>query len=125
MIVIAQRRPEPTDISGVAHATWAGETEGLSQLSLWRQAMQPGAATPPHSHDCDEVVLCIAGQGEVHVDGQVHRFGADSLLVLRRGLVHQIFSTGKRPLETIGILGASPVVTRLPDGAALQLPWRS
>lgn len=125
MIVIAQGRPEPTDIPGVAHATWAGEVEGLSQLSLWRQAMQPGAATPPHSHDCDEVVLCTAGQGEVHVDGQVHHFGADSLLVLRRGLVHQIFNTGNRPLETIGILGASPVVTRLPDGAALQLPWRS
>jgi quercetin dioxygenase-like cupin family protein len=125
MIVIAQTRPEPTDLPGVAHATWAGEAEGLSQLSLWRQSMQPGAATPPHSHDCDEVVLCTAGQGEVHVDGQVHRFGADSLLVLRRGLVHRIFATGSRPLETIGILGASPVVTRLPDGEALQLPWRS
>jgi quercetin dioxygenase-like cupin family protein len=125
MIVIEQARPEPTDIPGVAHATWAGQADGLSQLSLWRQAMQPGGATPPHSHDCDEVVLCTAGQGEVHVDGQVHRFGADSLLVLRRGLVHQIFNTSTRPLETIGILGASPVVTRLPDGETMRLPWRT
>jgi len=125
MIAIAQSRPVPTDIPGVAHTTWAGQAEGLSQLSLWCQAMQPGAATPPHSHDCDEVVLCTAGHGEVHVDGQVHRFGPDSLLVLRRGLVHRIFNTGSEPLETVGILGASPVVTRLPDGEALRLPWRT
>lgn len=123
MIVIPQNHPEPTEIDGVAHATWAGQAQGLSQLSLWRQSMQPGTATPPHCHDCDEVVLCTAGQGEVHVDGQVHRFDAHSLLVFRRGQIHQIFNTGGQPLDTIGILGASPVVTRGPDGDALRLPW--
>ena len=30
-----------------------------------------GAATPPHRHDCDEVVLCQAGHGELHLDGEV------------------------------------------------------
>ncbi|MEW6703989.1 MAG: cupin domain-containing protein [Pseudomonadota bacterium] len=125
MIVIPQTRPEPAPIPGVAHATWAGEAEGLTQLSLWRQTLQPGAATPPHSHDCDEVVLCTAGQGEVHVDGQVHRFGADCTLVLRRGPVHQIFNTGSQPMEILGIFGATPVQTRLPDGEPLPLPWRT
>lgn len=125
MIVIPQARPEAECIPGVAHATWAGDAEGLTQLSLWRQTMQPGACTPPHSHDCDEVVLCLAGQGEVHVDGQVHRFGPGSTLVLRRGPVHQIFNTGSQPMETIGIFGSSPVVTRTTEGQPLPLPWRS
>ena len=125
MTVVEQTRPAPAAIPGIAHATWAGQDQGLSQLSLWRQTMAPGAATPPHSHDCDEVVLCLAGSGEVHVDGEVHRFGPDTTLVLPRGRPHQIFNTGQVPMETIGVFGASPVGTFLPGGEAIELPWRS
>jgi quercetin dioxygenase-like cupin family protein len=87
--------------------------------------MAPGAATPPHSHDCDEVVLCLSGRGEVHIDGKVHRFGADSTVVLPRGRVHQLFNTGPMPLHTLGIFASTPVATRLPDGEAISLPWRT
>jgi mannose-6-phosphate isomerase-like protein (cupin superfamily) len=125
MHVIEQTRPVPAPIPGIAHATWAGQAEGLSQISLWRQTVAPGAATPPHSHDCDEVVLCQAGQGELHIDGQVHHFGPDSTLILPRGCEHQIFSVGAQPLEILGVFGATPVGTFLPDGQALALPWRS
>lgn len=125
MTVLEQTRPEPSPIPGVAHATWAAHDDGLTQLSLWRQTLAPGAATPPHSHDCDEVVLCQSGSGELHVGGVVHRFAGGSTLVLPQGPVHQIFNTGEQPLEILGIFGATPVATRLPDGSALPLPWRS
>lgn len=125
MYVIQQARPSAAPIPGVAHATWAGCDEGVSQLSVWRQTLAPGACTPPHRHDCDEVVMCQSGWGELHVDGEVHRFGADCTLVLPRGRDHQIFSVGPMPLEIVGVFGASPVGTFLPDGAALELPWRS
>ncbi len=125
MHVIEQSRPAPTPIPGVAHATWAGQDQGLSQLSMWRQTLQPGAATPPHRHDCDEVVLCIAGWGELVVEGQVQRFGADCTLVLPRGRDHQIFNPGPQVLEILGVFGGTPVGTFLPDGQAIELPWRS
>lgn len=125
MHVIEQQRPAPTPLPGIAHATWAGAAEGLDQLSLWRQTLLAGAATPPHRHDCDEVVLCLAGWGEVIVNGESQRFCADSTLVLPRGVEHQIFNRGPQPLEIVGVFGASPVGTFLPDGAAIELPWRS
>lgn len=125
MNVIEQQRPEVAALPGIAHATWAGSADGLTELSVWRQTMAPGAATPPHSHDCDEVVLCLSGWGEVSSAGQVRRFGADTTLVLPRGRVHQIFSLGPGPLETVGIFAATPVGTRRPDGAPLELPWCS
>ncbi len=125
MHVIEQQRPAPTPIPGIAHATWAGEADGLGQLSLWRQSLAPGAATPPHSHDCDEVVLCLAGTGELAIDGEWQPFTADCTLVLPRGLVHQFRNVGSQPLETLGIFGGSPVPTRLPDGTPLALPWRT
>ncbi|MFD2752547.1 cupin domain-containing protein [Comamonas terrae] len=125
MSVIAQSPPASTAIDGIAHATWAGQAQGLSQLSVWRQSMAPGAATPPHRHECDEVVLCLAGEGELHIGGQRQRFGAHSTLVLPRGQVHQLFNVGTQPLETLGIFGRSPVPTCQPDGAPLPLPWLS
>ena len=126
MNVIEQARPAPSPIPGVAHTTWAAQGDGLTQLSIWRQTLAPGAATPPHRHACDEVVLCLAGWGEVHDGtGAVQRFGADCSIVLPASHLHQIFTTGPQPLEIIGVFAATPVATELPDGSALELPWRS
>lgn len=125
MKVIAACRPEASTIPGVAHTTLASGADGLGQLSVWRQIMAPGAATPPHLHDCDEVVLCLGGRGEVHSEGRVECFGADCTLVLPAGREHQIFNVGVQPLETIGLFAATPVMTRSLDGSPLALPWRT
>lgn len=125
MYVIEQPRPEPVAIPGLLHATWAGSQHGLQQLSVWRQTLAPGGATPPHHHDCDEVVLCLAGRGELHIDGSVQRFGADTTLVLPQGRPHQIFNTGPLPLEILGLFGTTPVATYDEEGGTLSLPWRS
>lgn len=123
--VIDQPRPQPMPLPGIQHATWAGRDDGLTQLSLWRQTLAPGAGTPPHSHDCDEVVLCLSGEGELHAGGQARRFGARSTLVLPRGGMHQILNIGTAPLEILGIFGSTPVGTFGPDAGRLELPWRS
>ena len=125
MDVIEQAAPVDSPIPGVAHATWAGEEHGLTQLSVWRQSLAAGAATPPHSHDCDEVVLCLEGEGEVHADGQVRTFGAGSTVTLPARRVHQLFNTGDKPMQLLGLFAATPVPTYWPDGSPLELPWRS
>ena len=125
MTVIAQTAPEATPIPGVAHATWAGGADGLQQLSVWRQSVAASGATPPHRHDVDEVVLCLSGRGELHIDGKVHAFRGGETLVLPRESMHQIVNTGDEPLEIVGVFGGSPVRTYLPDGSALALPWRT
>jgi mannose-6-phosphate isomerase-like protein (cupin superfamily) len=125
MTVITQAAPEATPIPGVSHATWAGQADGLHQLSVWRQSVAASGATPPHLHDIDEVVLCLSGTGELHIDGAVHRFRGGETLVLPRESVHQIINIGSEPLEIVGVFGGSPVKTYLPDGSALPLPWRT
>ncbi len=117
--------PVDTPIPGVAHATWAGEAEGLRQLSLWRQRLAPGHATPPHRHDCDELVLCLSGQGVLLVDGQRLPFGASQVLTLPGGGWHQIVNEGAEALEMMAVCAASPVATYLPGEEPLALPWRT
>ena len=125
MNVIRQTPPAATPIPGVSHATWAGQDNGLQQLSVWRQSVAASAATPPHRHDIDEVVLCLSGRGELQIDGKVHAFRGGETLVLPRESMHQTFNVGDQPLEIVGVFGGSPVQTYLPDGSALPLPWRT
>ena len=112
-------------LPGIEHVTLAGSENGLKNLSIWEQSIAPGGATPPHRHDCEEVVLIRSGSGELHVEGTVHRFGANTTLVVPRNLPHQIINSGNCPLELVGVFSVSPVPVFFQDGQPIELPWAS
>jgi len=111
------------ELPGIVHKTLAGNNLGACRLSVWRQAIEPGAATPPHRHDCEEVVLVQAGRGRLLVDGRSVEFEADSTVVLPAGCDHQITNDGDEPLVLVAAFSATPVGTFTPGGASIDLPW--
>jgi len=123
MHVISNKAPAPTDFPGINHVTLAGRDNGLKHLSIWLQSIAPGAATPPHRHDCEEVVLCTGGEGELHIADRVERFGTNMTVVIPPHVDHQIFSVGSTPLQTLAVFASTPVGVWLPDGAPVELPW--
>ncbi len=125
MHVLHNTTREKATLPGIEHLTLAGRAQGLARLSMWSQAMAPGCATPPHQHDCEEVILVLEGSGEVHIEGKVVPFGPDSTLVLPPNVAHQIFNTGSSVMRTVAAFSATPVGTFLPDGEPLELPWAS
>ncbi len=125
MTVIANATIATQTIPGLQHQTLANADQGLAHLSLWRQTMAPGAATPPHRHDCEEVVLIESGSGELHLDGKTHVFGPDSTLVIPPNVNHQIFNTGTEPIVCVAAFAATSFVVVLPDGQPIDLPWRT
>ncbi len=112
-------------IPGIDHVTLAGSGDGLRQLSVWRQSMRAGSATPPHRHGCEEVVLCEAGRGEILIEGKRYPFSANQTIVIPPDVEHQIFNVGYGLLETLAVFSSAPVEVTDPDGASLALPWRS
>ena len=125
MYVIQNSNLPRAALPGIEHVTLAGSENGLNNLSIWQQSIAPGGATPPHRHDCEEVVLIRTGSGELHIDGKAHRFGPDTTLVVPRNAPHQIINVGDGPLELVGVLGVSPVAVFFPDGQPIDLPWVS
>lgn len=125
MAIIQNSRLPRSALPGIEHITLAGSENGLKHLSVWRQSIAPGAGTPPHRHDCEEVVLILSGCGELHMDGDAQRFGPDTTLTVPQNTPHQILNVGDESLELVGILAASPVEVFLPDGQPLELPWAS
>lgn len=123
MYVTEHARLEPAFIPGIEHRTLAGSAQGLRHLSLWRQSIAAGGATPPHRHDCEEAVVVLAGRGRLVVDGTAHPFGPGTTLVIPAHADHQIFSDGPEPLECFAAFSKSPVGVVLPDGTPIELPW--
>lgn len=109
---------------GIHHATLAGCAQGLSALSIWEQILAPGAATPPHRHDCEEVVLCSAGHGQLRygVD-RIVPFGPNMTVCIPRDEPHQLVNTGNEPLHIVAVFSKSPVEVYFPDGEPIALPW--
>ena len=125
MFVHSNTQLQTADLPGIVHTTLAGSDLGASRLSVWRQTIAPGAATPPHWHDCEEVVLVEAGRGRLLVEGRTVEFGGNSTIVLPANCNHQIINDGDEPLMLIAAFSATPVGTFTPEGASIDLPWRT
>lgn len=99
----------------------ATPASGAQQVEMWVGRMDAGAATPPHSHDTEEVVIILKGSGRASVGGREVRYRCGDTLILPSGQVHQIFAeTGSEFVSALPIGGT----VRLPDGAVIDLPWR-
>lgn len=121
MNVVTNPALAATPLPGIRHATLAGEAQGLKALPVWSQILEPGATTPVHRHECDEVVLCMQGRGEVHYEGGKLEFGRNSTVSIPRDVIHQVVNSGNEPLHLIAAFGQSPVDIYLPDGDRLTL----
>jgi quercetin dioxygenase-like cupin family protein len=126
MRIVTNLSPTPSGLPGIDHSTLAGSEHGLRQLSVWQQVLQPGGATPPHRHDCEEVVLCSAGRGRITLDGQEpQEFGPSMTVCIPKNALHEIVNVGDEPMHIVAIFGTAPVVAHFPDGAEIPLPWKS
>ena len=112
-------------LPGLAHRTLAGPEHGLRALEVWSQSIAPGSATPPHRHDCEEVVIVLDGEGTLLMRGEETTFGRGDTVILPVNEVHQIVNNGSHPLRLVAAFGMAPVRVELPDGTPLALPWHA
>ena len=110
-------------LPGLAHRTLAGAEHGLERLAVWSQRIDPQGATPPHSHDCEEVILIRQGEGTLVFGGEEQAFAAGDTIIVPPAAVHQIVNSGKEDLVLVAVLSTSNVEVKLPDGTPLDLPW--
>lgn len=124
-VVPCAHRETVRNLPGIEHRTLAGGDDGLKRLSVWEQAITRGMLTPPHRHDCEEVVLVTKGRGELHIGGEVHSFAEADVLIIPANAEHQIVNSGNDTLKLIAALSSSPVVAHFPNGDVIPLPWKT
>ena len=124
MTIVSHQELSPTPFAGLTHRTLAGAEHGLSSLAVWVQRIEAGGATPPHRHDCEEVVVIQEGAGTLIMYGREHSFRAGDTLIVPRNEVHQIINSGSATLQLLAALSQAPVAPELPDGTPIALPWQ-
>ena len=122
--VVSHPATLPELLPGIRHRTLAGPDDGLSSLEVWSQSIAGHGATPPHQHDCEEVVLILAGRGLLAMNGTDMPFQAGDTLIIPRGVAHQILNDGEHELRLFAALGMAPVRAAFPDGTPIALPWQ-
>lgn len=110
-------------LPGIVHRTLAGSQDGMKQMEVWMQTIAPGAETPMHRHDCEEVIVVLAGSGTCEINGETRTFGAGSTIMVPPNAVHRIANTGREDLQLVAGLSVTPVQVCAPDGTRIPLPW--
>ena len=110
-------------LPGLEHQTLAGAADDLENTEIWLQTIDPGAETPVHQHDCDEVVVVSRGAGTCFFGNVEVAFGPNSTLIVHAGVVHMIRNTGDEPIHLIAAFNATPANVLTSDGRLIELPW--
>jgi mannose-6-phosphate isomerase-like protein (cupin superfamily) len=111
------------DLPGLKHQTLASHAGGIKSFEVWRQSLGPGAGTPVHRHDCEEVIVVTAGVGVMRYAGTETLCTVGTVLLCQPNELHQIVNTGNEDLQLYGILAISPVPVLDERGEVLPLPW--
>jgi quercetin dioxygenase-like cupin family protein len=123
MEIVENDKVEVQELPGLQHRTVAGHAQGMKKMEVWMQTIAPGAATPVHKHDCEEVVVVLSGAGTCTVHGKTHAFGPDTTLTFEPDVVHQIVNTSDQEMKLVATLGMAPVRVTTPEGERIPLPW--
>lgn len=122
MAIFTRVQERAFELQGNHMTGLAVPSRGAAQVEVWRADMDAGAATPPHQHDHEEVVIVLKGRGHARVGNDEVTFQAGDTLILPAGQVHQLFA--ETAIESIAAMPLqSPV--RTPAGELMELPWRT
>jgi len=121
---IVNHRDVPTfELQGNVMIGVATPSHGAQQVEAWHTTITPGAATPPHVHSAEEIVVILRGNGEIQVGDSRAAFNAPCTLIAPAAIPHQIFNTGSEPIEAVAAMPLGSSIST-PDGNELALPWR-
>jgi mannose-6-phosphate isomerase-like protein (cupin superfamily) len=99
--IIANSSRQVFTLPGLKHQTLASGADQLSHLEVWMQRLKPGATTPEHYHECEEVIVVLKGAGRLSVGGETSDFGPGTTLVCPPRSVHQLINSGTEEMLLI------------------------
>jgi len=90
------------DISALAESNQFFRKEILTneQSQIVLMSVEPGDDIGEETHEVDQVLFFVSGEGEAILNGdQRSKIGANSLVVVPAGTLHNFVNTGQKPLK--------------------------
>ncbi|HZU05333.1 MAG TPA: cupin domain-containing protein [Chloroflexota bacterium] len=121
-VVYHRDRPPIYSASGRPSLTMVVNQEvGATALSVWIACHAPGEVVPLHTHDVEEVLTFLEGEGIATVGDTTLAIQPDMSLIVPSGVPHGYRNTGPGPLRIVITLAdpAAPLGRLVETGAAV------
>ncbi|WP_338703988.1 cupin (plasmid) [Streptomyces sp. Q6] len=122
MRVVSETEQRSTVTASGSMFALAGPSQGSTEVSTWRVALEEAVSGPVHIIDREQVWMPFAGTLEVEVDGRTEHVKAGQALILSAGSVRQITAIGGRAEALVAMtVGGSAMMPGSED--KIPLPW--
>jgi len=121
MPVITHENAQRFDVGGTHVIGLAAPSRGATETAVWRFTLDPGAASPAHSLDHEEIVIALDGELRVDLAGERSLVGAGDAVVIPAGQEVVLSNESSRPFEAVACLPAGAQATV--DGEVSAPPW--
>jgi quercetin dioxygenase-like cupin family protein len=121
MTIIKSSDAQTFEVQGNHMTKLIAPSTGATEVMAWRAKLSPGAASPPHRHDVEEVVVVLSGSCIAKLDGAEHTLSAGDACVIPPNTLHQVINTSDEPWECITAMKVEARFIR-PDGSETPSP---
>lgn len=88
---------------------------GAGKFTSGMTRIPAGQQVPLHSHNCDEQVILLEGEGEVEVEGKRTPLKRHDSVFIPEGIPHRFLNVGEEPILILWIYGSDRVTRTFTD----------
>jgi quercetin dioxygenase-like cupin family protein len=110
-VVSAASRPVKS-LPGRTLRWLADRSVGTTATAALENYLPPGGFVPAHRHEVEELLVCLAGRGEFHIDGCAHSICEGDTVIIPARRVHGFRNLGEGRMRVLAVFPtAEPDVT--------------
>jgi quercetin dioxygenase-like cupin family protein len=123
-VVSATSRPIK-DLPGRRLRWLAERSVGTTATAVLENFLPPDGFVPSHRHEVEELLVCLEGRGEFHIDGRAHRFSRGDTVIVPARRVHGFRNVGDGHMHVLAIFPSAEPDVRWEDPRYATSSWRS
>ncbi len=89
---------------------------GAGDTTVIESVFESGGHFPPHSHEQDQTLLVLSGEGILFIGEEPHTINPDTVIRIPAGTPHCLYNTGLTKLRTLNIYATSEPTLTFVDG---------
>jgi quercetin dioxygenase-like cupin family protein len=108
-------------LHGVTIIGLAARSRGATEVTTYRVQLDPHSATPPHSHDHEEVFTVVGGSVTTVLDGEHLLTNVGDTMIVPAGAEHYVFTAARSGDLIAAIPSGTLFIT--PEGEKRIADW--
>ena len=100
---------------GITGRPLIGEDQGSTTFCSGITSFPPGASIPMHTHNCDEQVTLLEGEGTADIEGRTENVAPYDTTFIPAGVPHRFINRGDGRMSIMWIYGGTYVTRTYTD----------